>query len=354
MSADGQTATPGWTLLQLSDLPGGASPVPIVPVPAPVPVVPTPAPVIAPTGFFDDFSQMPDGSLPDGTKWAIAENNQDPTGGSAIYTRDPAVVGVKAGAGVNGSNALVFQVQAYNGTASQRTGAGANTITPAVGQYLSARITTFPEPAGNDILWSWMRPGFQQFSATSGTFTVVAKFNPAPGYWPAIWCYGTDKRWPHGEIDLVENFGGSPRSSTDLNFAYFNVFGLQCAGDYNGAGYEGSQTKMNASPAPIGDGQFHTFQMKLNAAYDQISCSMDGIPYQNSPVTKAGWLAAMKAQGHPNAIWPYGPGTPLGIVLNVCVGGPNTIGGGLVPFPSASQPLPVTIMTIDSVSWTIP
>lgn len=339
MSADGQTATPGWTLLQLSDLPGGVPPVPVI----------TPA-----TSFFDDFSQTADGSLPDGTKWAIAENGNDPTGGSQIYTRDPAVAGVKAGAGVNGSNALVFQVQAYNGTPFQRAGAGAATISPAVGQYLSARITTFPEPAGNDTLWSWMRPGFQQFSATYGTFEAVAKFNPAPGYWPAIWCYGTDKRWPHGEIDLVENFGGSPRSGTDLNFAYFNVFGLQCAGDYNGAGYEGSQPKMNASPAPIGDGLFHTYRMTISPDYSQISFAMDGVSYQNSPVAKAGWLAAMKSKGWPNAIWPYGPDTPLGIVMNVCVGGPNTVGGGLVPFPSASQPLPVTIMTIDSVSWTIP
>lgn len=315
--------------------------------------VPTPVPVTG-TGFHDDFSQTQPGSLPDPAKWAVAENGNDPTGGSQIYTRDPAVVGVQAGAGVGGSNGLVFQVQAYNGTPAQQTGAGSNTITPTPGGFLSARITTFPEPAGNDTLWSWMRPGFRQFSASYGTFTVVAKINPASGFWPAIWCYGTDKRWPYGEIDLVESFGGSPKSGTDLNHAYFNVFGLRCIGDYSAAGYEGTQTAMDVSPASIADGLFHTYQMQLSPAYDQISFTMDGVPYVNSPVTRAGWLAAMHAKGWPNAIWPYGPDTPLGIVLNVCVGGPNTPGGGLVPFPPASTVLPATVMTVDSVSWTVP
>jgi hypothetical protein len=356
VSPDGQTAQPGWCTIQASDLPA-VTPVP-APAPVPVPVV-TPVPVVIPVpvagpAFYDDFSQTAPGSLPDPAKWAVAENSNDPTGGSQIYTRDPAVVGVQAGAGVGGSNALVFQVQAYNGTPLQQTGAGADTITPTPGGYLSARITTFPEPAGNDTLWSWMRPGFRQFSATYGTFTVVAKISPAVGMWPAIWCYGTDKRWPYGEIDLVENFGGSPVSKTQLDLAYFNVFGLRCTGDYNGAGYEGTQPVMNASPASIADGLFHTYEMQLDAAYDQVACSMDGVPFVNSPVTRAGWLAAQASAGHPNAIWPYGPDTPLGIVLNVCVGGPGTVGGGLVPFPPASTQLPATVMTVDSVSWTIP
>jgi Glycosyl hydrolases family 16 len=353
MAADGQSAEPGWGAIQPSDLPSLVTPVPVItPVvpPAPVPVV-TPVPA---AGFYDDFSQTAPGSLPDPSKWAIAENSQDPTGGSQVYTRDPAVVGVQAGAGAGGSNALVFQVQAFGGTQLQQTGAGEDTITPVQGGYLSARITTFPEPAGNDILWSWMRPGFRQFSATYGTFTVVAKISPAAGFWPAIWCYGTDKRWPYGEIDLAENFGGSPLSKTQLGLAYFNVFGLACTGDYSGAGYEGTQAEMNASPAPVADGEFHTYQMQLDAAYDQAVFTMDGVPYVNSPVTRAGWLAAQADRGHPSAIWPYGPDTPLGIVLNVAVGGPGTVGGGLVPFPPASTQLPATVMVIDSVSWTVP
>jgi hypothetical protein len=312
--------------------------------------------VTTPTGFFDDFSQMAPGSLPDPAKWAVAENGQDPTGGSQIYTRDPAVVGVQAGAGVDGSNALVFQVQAFGGTPQQQAGTGANTVIPAPGGFLSARITTFAEPAGNDTLWSWMRPGFQQFSAVSGILTVVAKISPTAGFWPAIWCYGTDHRWPvGGEIDLVESFGGSPISKSELDYAYFNVIGPRCVGDYDGADFEGTQPQMNASPAPISDGAFHTYQMQISgAACDRIDFTMDGSPYVNSPVTQAGWLSAMKAQGHPNAIWPFGPGTNLGIVMNVCVGSPNTVGGGLVPFPAADQVLPAEIMVVDSVSWTVP
>ena len=351
MSADGQSAVPGWSTIQPSDLPGG------VPVPVPVPVpIPTPAPVPVLAGdFADDFSQTVPGSLPDPAKWAVAENGHDPTGGSQIYTRDPAVVGVQAGAGVGGSNALVFQVQAFNGTPQQQTGVGANTVTPTPGGFLSARITTFAEPDGDDTLWSWMRPGFQQFSAASGTFTVVAKINPMPGMWPAIWCYGTDHRWPvGGEVDLVENFGGSPISKTELGYAYFNVIGPRCIGDYAGADHEGSWPAMNASPAPIADGLFHAYQMKISPDCGTISFTMDGVPYTNSPVTQAGWLAAMKAKGYPNAIWPFSPSSPLGIVMNVCVGSPNTVGGGLVPFPPASTVLPATVMTVDSVSWTVP
>ena len=353
VSPDGQSAAPGWKAIQPGDVPAAPVPAP-VPVPVPVPV-PDPLPVTAGTVFADDFSQTAPGSLPDPAKWAIAENGQDPTGGSQVYTRDPAVAGVQAGAGVNGSNALVFQVQAFGGTRQQQTGAGASTITPVPGGFLAARITTFAEPAGNDILWSWMRPGFRQFSATYGTLTVTAKISPAAGFWPAIWCYGTDHRWPvGGEIDLMENFGGSPVSKSDLGYAYFNVIGPRCTGDYDGADYEGTQAAMNASPAPISDGKFHAFQMQISAAYDQVSFTMDGTPYVNSPVTRAGWLAAMAARGYPNAIWPFGSGTPLGIVMNVCVGSPNTVGGGLVPFPVASQVLPVTVMTVDSVSWTVP
>ena len=101
-------------------------------------------------------------------------------------------------------------------------------------------------------------------------------------------------------------------------------------------------------------GSFHTYQMQISPACDQISFTMDGVPYTNSPVTQAGWLAAMKARGYPNAIWPFSPSSPLGIVMNVCVGSPNTVGGGLVPFPAASQVLPATVMTVDSVSWTVP
>jgi len=346
MSTDGQSAAPGWGAIQPSDLP------PAAPVTPPAPGPPAPDP---PAGavFFDDFTQTPAGALPDPAKWAIAENGNDPTGCSQIYTRDPAVAGVQAGAGVNGSNALVFQVQAYNGTPLQQAGTGADTITPTPGGYLSARVTTFPEPAGNDILWSWMRPGFTQFSFISGTLTVVAKINPMPGMWPALWVYGTDQRWPTGgEVDLVESFGGSPVSKTQLDYAYFNVIGPRCIGDYAGADYEGTQPQMNVSPASIADGAFHAYQMTINAAADEISFLMDGVPYQNSPVTKAGWLAAMAAKGWPNSIWPFGG--PLGIVMNVAVGGPNSVGGGLVPFPSASTVLPVEIMVVDSVSVTVP
>jgi hypothetical protein len=356
VSADGKSAAPGWGTIQPGDVPAGPAPVPAPVTPVPVTPVPVPGPApAAGTVFYDDFSQTPAGALPDGTKWAVAENGSDPTGGSQIYARDPDVAGVQAGAGAGGSNGLVFQVQAFNGTPRQQSGAGANTVTPTPGGFLAGRITTFPEPAGNDILWSWMRPGFRQFSATYGTFTVVAKLSPAAGFWPAIWCYGTDQRWPTGgEIDLVENFGGSPLSKTELGYAYFNIIGPRCAGDYASAGYEGSQAAMNASPASIADGNFHAYQMQIDPAYDQISFTMDGKPYVNSPVTRAGWLSAMHAKGYPNAIWPFGPGSPLGIVMNVCVGGPGTVGGGLVPFPAASQVLPVTVMVIDSVSWTVP
>jgi hypothetical protein len=343
LPAGGETSEPGWGTIQPGDLPAAVT---AAPTTTPVPVVP-----VVSTGFHDDFTQTKPGMLPDPAKWAIAENSQDPTGGSQIYTRDPAVVGVQAGAGVGGSNALVFQVQAYGGTPRQRT--GASTITPVQCGYLSGRVTTFPEPAGNDTLWSWMRPSFEQFSFISGTFSVVAKLNPAAGFWPALWAYGVDQRWPTGgEFDLLENFGGSPPSGSKLDYAYFNIIGPRCIGDYDGADYEGTQTQMNASPASIADGNFHTYAMQINAACTEVSFTMDGVPYVNSPVTKAGWLAAMAAKGYPNAIWPAG--SPLGIVMNVCVGGPNTVGGGLVPFPLASTVLPAEIMVVDSVSVTIP
>ena len=56
--------------------------------------------------------------------------------------------------------------------------------------------------------------------------------------------------------------------------------------------------------------------------------------------------------GFPNAIWPFGPNSPLGIVLNVCVG--DTVTPPPTGFPAGGQTFPVTSMVVSSVKWTIP
>ena len=295
--------------------------------------------------FYDNFGQTPPGQLPDASKWGIATGApaDDPTQGSAWYVANTNNIYV------NSSGDLVFAVTGSN---------GATTVTPAVGNYNSARISTFPDLRGvnggtqGSLVWTLERQGFRRFEATYGTCTIVAKITPAQGFWPAIWFNSTSKQWPQGgEIDLIENFGTAPGYSE--SHGYGNVIGPRLPGDYEGFGWEGHGSGLNVTPAAISDGSFHTYVMSLSSDYSTITMTMDGTSYANFPLTKTEWLAAAATAGYSNAQWPFGPDNPLGLIMNVCVENPGTL-GGTGTFPASGQTLPVTVMVIQSVKWTVP
>ena len=304
------------------------------------------------TVFYDGFSQIPSGQLPDASKWGIATGSpgDDPTGGSQWYEANTNNVYV------NGSGNLVLAATVQG---------GGTTTAQARGNYVAPRISTFPEISlssaataqGGQKTWTQLRPGFRPFTATYGTFTVVAKVNSTAGFWPAFWCYGVTKLWPQcGEIDLLENFGGYAGNSSTLTQGYGNILGPRNPNDYTAFGWNNAAL-INHTPAsgtgyPINDGNFHTFVMSLNAAYDTITMTVDGAAYSSSPITKTAWLAAAVSAGASAPAWPFGPDNPMGIVLNVCVGAP----GSSVPmgYPAGGQTFPLNVMTVQSVKWTVP
>ena len=299
------------------------------------------------TVFFDDFGTIPSGNLPSAAKWAIANGGpfDDPTNGAQWYEDDPSNVFVDSSGHLN----LAVTV---NG--------GGTTTAQARGNYVAPRISTFIDRSGTNNgaatlgaghPWSIARTGFQPFTPTYGTLTVVAKMTTALGFWPAIWCLAAGQHWPvGGEIDLMENFGGGTGT---LALGYGNVIGAAKPSDFNGYDW---QTGALPTHTPVGsniaDGAFHTYVMSLNSTYTTITMTYDGVAYTNTPITKTAWLAQANTAGFPNAIWPFGPNSPLGIVLNVCVG--DTVTPPPTGFPAGGQTFPFTSMVVSSVKWTIP
>lgn len=303
------------------------------------------------TVFWDDFGTIPSGDFPDAAKWGIALGSpyDDPTAGSQWYQNNPNNVYV------NSSGNLVLACT-VNG--------GGTTTTGARGNYISGRISTFqeytaPNPGGlgGDRTWTQVREGFIPFQATYGTFTVKAKVASTAGFWPAIWCFGTSQLWPAcGEIDLMENFGGYAGNGSTLTQGYGNVIGPRNPNDYVSFGWDDASL-INHTPAsgtgyPINDGNFHTYVMSLNSAYNSISFTIDGAAYGSSPITETAWLAAATSAGASAPIWPFGPQQPLGIVLNVCVG--STVSSVPMGYPSNAQTFPLDVLEVESVEWTIP
>jgi len=309
------------------------------------------------TVFYDNFGQTPNGQLPDASKWAIATGapSDDPTLGAQWYVANTNNSYVNSTAGPSSTPALVMSVTGTD---------GATTVANALGNYNSARISTFPDLRGTNngaqgaLDWSLQRQGFRPFCATYGTVTVVAKFNPTAGFWPAIWLNGINKQWPQcGEIDIIENFGGAYGGSFNISHGYSNVIGPRNPNDYYGADWEGHGTGLNITPAVLNDGAFHTYVCSISSDYLTITMTMDGTTMANFPLTKSTWLAAMTSAGYSAPQWPFGPDCPLMFVANVAVG-ETTVGPSSpaynVGYPSAGLTLPITILTIASVKWTIP
>ena len=303
--------------------------------------------------FYDNFTQTPNGQLPDASKWAIATGapGDDPTTGSQWYVANTNNIYVSSTAGPSSTPALVFAVTGTD---------GATTVSNAVGNYNSARVSTFPDLRGTNnggqgaLDWSLQRQGFRPAAITYGTVTIVAKFSPRAGYWPAIWLNGINKQWPQcGEIDIIENFGGAYGGSFNISHGYANVIGPRNANDYNGADWEGHGTGLNVTPAVINDGAFHTYVCSISPDYLTITMTMDGSNIANFPLTKSTWLAAMTTAGYSAPQWPFGADNPLMFVADLCVGSPNGAASG-VGYPSAGDTFPQVIMTIASVKITVP
>lgn len=213
----------------------------------------------------DEFSG-PDGSAPDGTKWAIQ------TGGNGwgnneleYYTSRPRNVQV------SGGNLVI--------TALKEDYTGPRQVTR---HYTSARLQT---------------RGL--FSLQYGRFEARIKIPKGQGMWPAFWMLGNNidtAGWPAcGEIDIVENIGKEPSS----------VHGTLHAPVYPPEGYTAAYTLPNGQDF---SDEFHVYAVEWEP--QQIRLYVDGNLYATD--TPAG-------SPQPNS-WPF-DGQPFFLLLNLAVGG---------------------------------
>jgi beta-glucanase (GH16 family) len=245
----------------------------------PSPPSPSPTPMSG-YGFADEFDG-PAGSAPDPSKWAYdLGSNVGMEGELQTYTSS------RANSYLDGQGHLVI--------AATRSG----------GSYASARLKTQG-----------------RFSQLGGHFAASIKLNSRQGCWPAFWLLGQDfpqAGWPAcGEIDLMEDYGGSWTDST-----------------VHAPGIGNSDLAVEGVLAS--DADWHAYQ--LDWAATTMTFSRDGRPY----------LTVSKSQ-FPAGAWVFGPGTPNNggcfIILNLA------IGAGLGP-PPASVQFPVTMLVDYVRAWT--
>jgi len=213
----------------------------------------------------DEFSG-PDGSAPDGTKWAIQ------TGGNGwgnneleYYTARPQNVQV------SGGNLVITALREDYTDPDQ-----------VARHYTSARLQTK-----------------ELFSQRYGRFEARIKIPKGQGMWPAFWMLGNNidtAGWPAcGEIDLMENIGREPSI----------VHGTLHAPGYPPEGYTAAYTLPNGQAF---SDSFHLYAVEWEPR--QIRIYVDGNLYATD--TQAGSPA-------PNS-WPFGR-QPFFLLLNLAVGG---------------------------------
>lgn len=293
-----------------------SGPVTITPPPAPPPATPPPSTVK--TIFFDDFTGAA-GSAPSSSNWGI-DAGSDPTSTASHY------VNSRSNVYVDGDSHLVIATTAGTGGYSMNSG----------------RIATWNDIGENSI-------GSPLFSATWGTFSARILCTPVIGYWPAFWMYGTVKPWPAGgEVDILENFATG----------YGNPLNKVSAGIHGGTGSGSSERSLQGGYYTIPDSNYHTYSVIIPEDYSSVTFQVDGVtmavntPGYN-PITEADWVSYATQGGGGGAVvgagpaaWPFGPGYPYGIVLNV-----STNAGGVGPVsPSTTQ----TILKADWVKVTQP
>lgn len=231
--------------------------------------------------FEDDFDG-PAGSAPDPRRW-----DYDLGGGGWGNDELEVYTDARTNSFLDGRGNLVIRATRHVTTSGGRT-----TTT-----YHSARLKTL-----------------DRFSTYRGTFEARIKLDPQPGLWPAWWALGANfpqVGWPAcGEVDMLENYGGSIVESS--------VHTPDQTGD----------DVLTRSQEIACDAGWHVWRTDWSARSGGFTFSRDGAPY-------------LKVQPQQLSNWTFGSGVPLFMILNLAV-------GGLVGPPPPSVRFPVD-MLIDYV-----
>ncbi len=227
---------------------------------------------------FEDEFGGPAGGAPDPSKWGY-----DLGGGGWGNNELEVYTSARANSFLDGEGHLVIRA-----IKSAQTSGGQTTTT-----YQSARLNT----AG-------------KFSQYQGIFEARIKLDVQPGLWPAWWAVGANfgqVGWPAcGEVDMLENFGGSTvRTSVHTP-------------DDPGTGVFTKDTAI-----AVDDG-WHTWRMSWNPGTEGFTFCKDGVTYMTVAPTQM-------------ANWCFSSGVPVSMVLNLAV-------GGIAGTPPDTVQFPVTML----------
>src|ERR1039457_3254280 len=243
----------------------------------------------------DEFND-PAGTTPDPTKWNydLGTNNGWGNGEIEVYTNSPKNVFQ------DGKGNLVIRA-----------------IRDASGNYTSARLQTGNPGASTqttDLSWQF------------GRIEARIKLPFGQGVCPAFWMLGENigsVGWPAcGELDIMENFG-----TFNNNVSVNN-------GTAHGPGYSAGNGIGQSYTLPLGQkvaDDFHLYAIEWSQ--DSIEWFVDGASYHK--VTPASLPAGRQ--------WVFN--SPLFILLNLAIGGPNTFLGA----PDPKAPFPDQDMMVDYV-----
>ena len=243
----------------------------------------------------DEFND-PAGTPPDPTKWNydLGNNNGWGNGEIEVYTNSAKNVFQ------DGKGSLVIRA-----------------VRDASGNYTSARLQTGNPGASTqttDLSWQF------------GRIEARIKLPFGQGVWPAFWMLGENigsVGWPAcGELDIMENFGAAKANASINN------------GTAHGPGYSAGNGIGQSYTLPLGQkvaDDFHLYAIEWSQ--DSIEWFVDGASYHK--VTPASLPAGRQ--------WVFN--SPLFILLNLAIGGPNTFLG--TPDPKA--PFPDQDMLVDYV-----
>jgi beta-glucanase (GH16 family) len=224
--------------------------------------------------FADEFDG-PAGSAPDPSKWGY-----DIGGGGwgnddlAVYTSS------RANSFLNGDGNLVIRATKNVRTSDDRTAS----IT-----YHSARLKTIGK-----------------FSKYRGSFEARIKLDIQPGLWPAWWALGANfpkVGWPVcGEVDMLENYGGSMVESS-----------------VHTPNYAGTSILTKCADIPVDDG-WHVWRMLWSSETGGFTFYRDDTKYMTiAPAQMANWC--------------FSSGVPMFMIINLAVGGAAGIPPDRVRFP---------------------
>jgi beta-glucanase (GH16 family) len=223
--------------------------------------------------FADEFDG-PAGSAPDPSKWGY-----DLGGGGWGNNELEVYTSARENSFQDGNGNLVIRA-----TKNVQTSGGRTTTI-----YHSARLKTIGK-----------------FSRYHGIFEARIKLDVQPGLWPAWWAIGANfarVSWPAcGEVDMMENFGGSVVDTS-----------VHTPDDAR----TGVLTR--DAQVPVDDG-WHTWRMWWNPGSGGFTFYKDGVPYLT--------VAPRQMRN-----WCFSSGVPMFMILNLAVGGGAGVPPDAMQFP---------------------